>query len=55
VRVSSVNGKGYGRHTNKPKSKTVIPMATYFSSGSVISSESGAIGPLCKKKMRTTQ
>lgn len=53
--VSSVNGKGYGKHTNKPKSKTVTPIATYFSPGSVISSERGAIGPLCKKNIRTTQ
>lgn len=53
--ASLEKGKGYGKHTSSPKSKTVTPSATYLLSGPVISSESGAIGPLCKKKIRATQ
>jgi hypothetical protein len=55
VTVSSVKGKGYGRHTSNPKTKTKSPRATYLFSGSLISSETGEIGPLCKKNIRTTQ
>lgn len=53
--VSEAKGKGYGRQMSSPMSKAATPRAAYLLSTSVISSERGAIGPLCKKNIRTTQ